>query len=137
MLFLFLAYSIGMAHSIIPHSHHGFENTIIEHQHALEQHQDHVIHNDHQDEGLFDFLVCLLSEGEELASEDYFSETLPQNGKLNFNRIGSVIPTLLHSEWMEKADSELFFSSTNSSEFQIAYQSILVDAISHRGPPIA
>jgi len=77
---LFLSYLIGFSHYLIPHCenahetdtvHDSQQNGIHLHQHHIEeglvdkdQEHDHFQHSDHFDEGIYDFLVCFLSEVE-------------------------------------------------------------------------
>ena len=145
MLLLF-AYSLGMAHSLIPHCHHGLQTTTEDHQHLIghlhhehksNEHEthDHVSHGGHLDEGLFDLLVCILSEGEQPQAEDHCAPILPavQNAtwtqsELNATFVFALFDALIHT------DLELA-SVTSNQEVVIDYESTDVAGFPHRGPP--
>lgn len=69
--FLLLVYSVSFGHQIIPHHHHEITD---DHEHlAAEKHEhciaeeathNHVAHEDHFDEGIFDYLACVLGNHE-------------------------------------------------------------------------
>ncbi|MBD78784.1 MAG: hypothetical protein CL840_07680 [Crocinitomicaceae bacterium] len=69
-LVLLLVYTTGFAHNLIPHCHQ-HENNPDAHVHGhmhvdshSHEHADHhhVDHGDHIDEGIYDYLYCVLSE---------------------------------------------------------------------------
>ncbi len=76
--FLLLVYSVSFGHQIIPHHHH--ENSE-NHSHHLEGAHDHcvteeethnhVAHEDHFDEGLIDYLGCVLGSHEHNSATEY------------------------------------------------------------------
>ena len=89
---LLVTYTLGFAHSLIPHceagdtehqiaahegsnSHHHHEH----HQHAPEDNVDHehIIHNGHLDGGLYDFIVCLLSDAQHPRNDCNLQHYLP------------------------------------------------------------
>lgn len=94
-LFLLFTYLIGFTHNVIPHCHHNADanHTHLEHhEHHTGSHDQgndrHVSHNDHLDEGVLDFIICLLSETEHPTpigdSQFYFStEKTPRTIGMN------------------------------------------------------
>lgn len=77
-ILLIFCYGLGFAHNLIPHQHNG-DHENHEHEHAVShddhQHQ-HINHQDHQDEGLLDFMLCLLIDLEHHeANLEFFKPT--------------------------------------------------------------
>ena len=68
--FLVFTYTLSFAHSLIPHcsephQHENDANTHHHHSHEQEgahEGHDHIQHLDHFDEGLYDLLICFLSD---------------------------------------------------------------------------
>ena len=115
-LFLMFAYAIGFTHNVIPHCHHQAADNQHEHtehhQHlsAGDDHNNegHVAHNEHLDEGVMDFIICLLSETEHPSPSGdesfYFSaEETPRTSSLNIN----VLPSLAIEASMIHAVSQI------------------------------
>ena len=141
-LVLLLSYSLGFTHNLLPHcsnpdqfshNHHELhEHHSEEHSHDIEH--EHIAHDNHEDEGLYDFLLCLLSEvdhhsHDELNAEFTFSKTSKVNLgflKVKFNAIAA-----------EKISAEYFlsFTSVKSIDFQHYYYSPHIWHLRHRGPP--
>ncbi len=77
--FLILSYTLSFAHSLIPHSEGLIDGQHIhdlshEHNHShskVHSHStdDHVIHADHFDENIYDYLICIFSDLEHGESE--------------------------------------------------------------------
>jgi hypothetical protein len=73
--FFLMIYFISFGHSIIPHHHHSKFETDCQYTKSksadcyhTEGAQEHFAHQDHEDEGLLDFLSCLLSTMDNEAS---------------------------------------------------------------------
>lgn len=69
--FLLLVYSVSFGHQIIPHHHHEISDEhnhhlVSTHDHCLaeKERHDHVAHDNHFDEGLIDYLGCVLGNHE-------------------------------------------------------------------------
>ena len=92
-LVLILSYTVGFAHNFIPHCsdvHTGENHSKVEHNHEHHNHDghdslikdhSHVEHGDHFDEGLIDYLVCLL-EGVQHHDHSCDAQCTPQNNVL-------------------------------------------------------
>ena len=92
-LVLILSYTVGFAHNFIPHCsdvHTGENHSKVEHNHEHHSHDghdslikdhSHVEHGDHFDEGLIDYLVCLL-EGVQHHDHSCDAQCTPQNNVL-------------------------------------------------------
>ncbi|MEZ4720499.1 MAG: hypothetical protein R2813_01315 [Flavobacteriales bacterium] len=75
---LLFTYGVSLAHSVIPHCHHGFEVSTADHEHAVaHEHHDsveqipqtedpanHINHQGHYDESLLDLILCLFSDSD-------------------------------------------------------------------------
>ncbi|MFT5818818.1 MAG: hypothetical protein ACI8ZM_000039 [Crocinitomix sp.] len=75
--FLLLVYSVSFGHQIIPHHHHQnseYHNPDLvgTHDHCVaeEETHNHVAHEDHFDEGIFDYLACVLGSHEHNSPTD-------------------------------------------------------------------
>ena len=141
-LVLLLSYSLGFAHNLLPHCSN--PDQLSHNHHELHEHYNgegsseldhaHITHNNHKDEGLYDFLLCLLSEvdhhtHDELNTEFTFSKTSKVNLgflKVKFNAITA-----------EKISVEYFssFISVQPIDFQHFYYSPRIGHLRHRGPP--
>lgn len=141
-LFLLLVYSLGFAHNLIPHchdvneafadhselGHHHHEHSEI-HDHDGENHE-HVAHGSHVDEGLYDFLVCILFEMEhqEHGSVLHF---LPTTIKV----VNSTQPFLVVLSNLSDVQEFDFIKPTFKTTVTPGYFSPLIGALSLRGPP--
>ena len=146
MLLLF-AYSLGMAHSLIPHCHHGLQTTTEDHQHLIghlhhehksNEHEthDYVSHGGHLDEGLFDLLVCILSEVEQPQAEYHCSPTLPAVQSSVWAQADLSVPfVIVLFDVLFNAELEPA-SVISNHEVVIDYQSADATAFPHRGPPV-
>ncbi len=80
---MLFSYTIVFAHNIIPHCPHSAGDDATcglhaihsdshhhEHNHDAGDEDSHIIHADHVDDGIFDFLVCMLSETEHSDNEN-------------------------------------------------------------------
>ncbi|MFK8038748.1 MAG: hypothetical protein AB8B74_10695 [Crocinitomicaceae bacterium] len=79
-VFLLMVYTISFGHSIIPQHHHLDANG--EHSEAMhcesdENDHEHISHDDHFDEGIWDFLGCLIENlHQELPADHHSCETI-------------------------------------------------------------
>lgn len=69
-LLLIAIYSLGFMHDVIPHcensnneKHHHHEHHV--HEQSETAYDGHIVHDDHMDEGIYDYLVCLVSDLEQ------------------------------------------------------------------------
>jgi len=144
---LILSYSLSFAQSLVPHCS---DLNSLEHSHDLErahqhqhkaQHDDsnenhsHITHNNHFDEGVYDLLICLMSDSEHGAS-DCCNQQLPSVSRVSIvlfqNDLAKAVSTFI-------AVFSLSISSEKDDYFDLIetiYRSPQVNALSLRGPPI-
>lgn len=151
--FLLLTYSLAFAHDLIPHCHTDISHSINDEQeinhhhhkhhnhnnepekHTKELMHQHIAHDNHLDEGLFDFVLCLLSEVEHpiaINHHHFFSiNTSSTSLKLLSNTIfTSLLQFGDHSE-LQKENSTAKYFTRKSSDFLMPEK-----PHSHtRGPP--
>ena len=141
-LVLLLSYSLGFAHNLLPHcsnpdqfshSHHELHEHHSDGELAESQHE-HIAHDNHEDEGLYDFLLCLLSE----ADHHYHYEL---NTDFTFSNISEINLDFLKVKFKAIAVAEItpdYFTSfipSRQLEPQQFYRSPFVGHLRHRGPP--
>jgi hypothetical protein len=74
-ILLILVFTIGFTHDFIPHHHEGIANInfskqdskehhLMHHQHvaAAQQDADDILHENHLDDNLYDYVICLLND---------------------------------------------------------------------------
>ncbi len=143
---LIFSYSLGFAQSLIPHCSvtdaehsHIAENT---HQHKhKEAHDDsheshtHISHDNHFDEGIYDLLICLMSDSHHGAS-DCCTQHVTSNASnltivLSHSELAKVISTFVAVfAIVEEKEPTLL------SDYNVAfYASPEINAQSLRGPP--
>ena len=149
-LLLLLTYSLGFAHYLIPHC----EASNIEHQvaasqenphHHHEHHQhtsddkdiDHedIVHNGHLDAGLYDYIVCFLSDAEHPAEDCNLQHYLPANtnDKIDSQLSKAQFVAVLFTVFcIVKQDEAL---PKSRSEFAAVYLSPPIGDSPYRGPP--
>lgn len=148
LAFLFLMiYFMGFSHGVIPHcqsknaadeiggNHHHHEH----HEHSVaeeENSDDHVVHNDHLDNGVYDFIICLISD---LEHEDNDCNmhlcakvNLQENSLNQFSKakLFAVVSVLFNIEFFVKP------KMVYSESISICISPPFLKNISHRGPPI-
>ena len=148
-LFLLFVYSISFAHDLIPHCHfsEATEKIAAEHgeqHHHLENHKhakiedlddDDILHENHLDDSLFDFVVCLLSELEHPASDAAHQHYIPvntnDNSKNELTKIKLVAVLTVVFNLSAVTESPLPFGNNTTLVLQVP------DIVSspHRGPP--
>ena len=143
---LMLAYSVGLAHNLVPHHHDHLpaeghaQHDHSSHQHHHHEHQDHeghehVEHSDHFDDGLWDFIVCVLSETELPESGHHHCLYLaaptvkaPANNTTTLDCLASVCR--VHYQHLPEVPVE-----TANSFFEFVYSPPPLYAAPLRGPP--
>lgn len=148
-LSLFFAYSIGFSHGLIPHCHHSDSSTPSETEHIAEHHfhdghhhnnhsseHFHIAHQKHYDEGLFDFIVCLLSESGHpyshtaylpLAQNYRYESPVSWPGPLKFTALGTTGYFPLGNNTALNANHPII-------KHLLSLQ--LISTAPHRGPPV-
>ena len=78
--FLLFVYSLAFGHQILPHHHHEDSS---DHNHCVTEKEahNHVAHEDHFDEGLLDYLACVLGSHEHNSTKEYAVFELVRNQK--------------------------------------------------------
>lgn len=147
--FLLLVYSISFAHDLIPHCHFSETSEQIstehgEQHHHLENHKhaktedlddDDILHENHLDDSLFDFVVCLLSEMEHPVGGGHHQQYIPASTNDNFKnelskiRLVAVLAVVFNLSTI--TESLLPFGNNTTLILQVP------DIVSspHRGPP--
>ncbi len=140
--FLILSYTLSFAHSFIPHS-----DTLIDGQHVHEftknhshshdlfhSHStvNHIQHEDHLDEDLYDYLICLFSDLEHGTSECLMEHELPS--QFNSSSFVFVIPFIsdFFSVEILSIDND---RPITFSDHQLFYTPPLNSSHKLRGPP--
>lgn len=147
---LIFAYSIGFAHEMIPHFHleDGIGNHLevsIEthhHHHHLGNHKqvntndgNNIVHEDHQDDSLYDYLVCLLSAANHTASYSSLDASFPSFEVDHFENQCNKNVIVNSSFFVNEAEVSClkvdFFTSDECD-----YLSPITESDPNRGPPI-
>lgn len=141
-LVLLLSYSLGFAHNLLPHcsnpdqfshSHHQ------SHEHHSEElsnevNDEHIAHDNHEDEGFYDFFLCLLSE----VDHHYHYEL---NTDFTFSKISQLnldfLKVKIDAVQSDESEQRVFTFFTPSLEFNIHqnYSIPFIGHQNHRGPP--
>lgn len=144
-LILLLTYSFGFAHNLVPHctdsgeenhnhspshNHHfHFEGEAINSEHA------DIVHDDHFDKGVYDFITCLVHESEspeeECSIEHCFTFSTNNFSLDDINKIQTAI--LLFVVFQPIVQNELI--EYFSIDVEINYLSPLLEDSPPRGPP--
>jgi hypothetical protein len=153
-LSLLFAYSLGFAHELIPHCHHnegvavlGEESATHSHEHEHEHHHhdqsqeseehehDHVQHQDHFDDGLMDFIICVLTAAEHPSSDaDHCYQMPATTNAIKFtawDKIKLIATfTAVFAEPVEEASADLLVPDAD-----VAFLSPPLANSTDRGPP--
>lgn len=145
-VFLLLTYLVGIGHEFLPHSHAdeaGTKETHNEHGHLHGHHyhaegdvvdHTHLAHQDHFDDGLFDLLICILSETDH--SDEDVHYVLPievnqaRNKDLNKAKLVAVLVSFI--PFIELSTQTESCSGFIKDGLVLAYQT----ASPLRGPPV-
>jgi hypothetical protein len=141
---LLLTYSLGFAHNLIPHcqkfysvesnSHQEKEKEKHHHEDLSSDHE-HIQHEGHYDEDLYDLLVCFLNEMEHPANDCNVEHCFPARtndasskvfAKAKF--ITALLTVIAHVDESEQ-------TSDYGSDSDAIYLSPPIDDSPHRGPP--
>jgi hypothetical protein len=145
---LLLSYTLGIAHNLIPHSHnHDGEKIIISHNangHQHHQHSDngtihkdheHISHNNHYDESLFDLMVCFINKIDHSTEQCKDQHYLPS--KTNSISIKNLKKIKLASVLL------ILFNEVESNNSYTFYEPLLFTSLTSyikvsplRGPPL-
>jgi hypothetical protein len=150
-LSLLFAYSLGFAHELLPHCHHsdgvavlGTENSEHSHQHNhqhdhadVDSDHEHVAHADHFDDGLMDFILCLLAESNHSSSHaDHCFDMPAERTAVSFSAWDKIklVATFaaVFAEKIEETTVENFVPEVN-----VAFLSPPLAYSVNRGPPTA
>lgn len=143
---LLFTYGVSLAHSVIPHCHHGFEAIVGDHEHAVahEHHDsveqipetedptDHINHQDHYDESLLDLILCLFTDSDH---PDSFGEDVFIPSTSTPLQLKSLSQVSLLTDLIVMIRSEEGAEDPNSPEFRVNYTSPELHTTGLRGPP--
>jgi hypothetical protein len=141
-LLLLLTYSVGFTHNLVPHccDTPPHENrTTTHHHHSATDEQiaehDHVTHNDHFDEGIYDYIICLVNEADNSETKCSVEHCFTINSnvfslkKMNTLQTAVVLFAVV-SIPVEDAPISNFLKKE-----ELAYASPPIENSPHRGPP--
>lgn len=141
--FLLFTSSLGFAHYLIPHCEAGnIEHKIATHHENHHQHtpgdnldHGHVVHNDHLDGGIYDLIVCFLSEMEHSTEDCNLKYYLlaKTNDKINTQLTITKLIAVLFTICCIAEQNETV--SAFSGEATAIYLSPPIDNAPNRGPP--
>ena len=143
--FLIFSYTVGFAHSVIPHcdnllNGNHIHNTAEGHNHQHHDHSDfshkdheHITHGNHFDKGIYDLLICLFSDLEHGESECNMQHNNPIEPSIEYNqqeyiKFISIFSTI-------SGDIKEIEQQRLSKLSESAYYSPELSAQSLRGPP--
>lgn len=146
-VFLLLTYSFAFAVELVPHCHidnHveylGFEkkgNHHGHHQHVSPENKDadDVFHENHLDDNLLDFVICLLSELEHPESDILHQHLIIyESNNIDYKSISKTkIIAVLASIFIEP--SVLMTNDKIDIPYLNEYQLLVVNSLPNRGPP--
>ncbi len=142
-LVLLLSYSLGFAHNLLPHCSnpdqfsHSHHQTHEHHTDAGDHasHAEHIAHDNHEDEGLYDFLLCLLSEVDHHYHDELNTDfTFSKISELNLDFLKIKINAVLNE--IKKPSVFASFIPTVEVDLQRSYSVPLIGHERHRGPPV-
>ena len=144
---LIFSYSLGFAQSLIPHQHdigdiaHNHSAKKTHHHQHKKAHDDsheshtHITHNNHFDEGIYDLLICLMSDFQHGANDCCTQHTNSNVSNvtivLTHNEVAKVISTFIAVFAIPEDKEALHFSELKEN----VYTSPEINAQSLRGPP--
>jgi len=141
-LLLLLTYSVGFAHNLVPHCA-DFDTEAHDNEHHHEHHSDaeehgnehdHVSHNNHLDENVFDYLVCLIHETETPDSDCSAEHCFVLNNPTTFKKINKAqVAIVLFAIFQPIVHNETIVHY--STGIEINYLSPPLEKSPHRGPP--
>ena len=143
-LFLLLTYSFAFAVELVPHSHINHVNMEKGEGHHHNNHQhvstenkdaDDVLHENHLDDNLLDFVICLLSKLEHPES-DIFQQHLIVSELNNINPKSiskTKVIAILTAIFVDS--SVLITNDEIDTPYLNEYQSLVVKSSPNRGPP--
>jgi hypothetical protein len=147
-LLLLLTYSVGFAHDLVPHCHVNkttnwtFKNPtkkdhhLAHHKHtrAVDLDENTIVHENHLDDSLFDFVVCILSEiehHEDFIHHHFIPGTTDHSLEKKLNN-----PSLTHIIFVSGLEFSPKESTIPSDTFSAHYtEASFVASSPHRGPP--
>lgn len=129
---------MGFTHGLIPHGHESNNHNHSHHEHDSENElgdHDHVEHNNHFDENIYDLFLCVLSDLEHGEHECSVEHNTKTNYRLLTNKntiISAQNPTRFR-------DLDLSISETLPYNVNVLYPSVscFYATQSRRGPPLA
>ncbi len=139
-LFFLAIYSLGFCHGVVPHceseSISSETHTHEHHEHGDDDSDDgHIVHADHFDEGIYDYIICLMVE----MNHDEDGCNFHHCAKVNLQDISlkqvsdieflAVLVSFLDLGLMDSDDVDFSESKVDFALYTIA------NSISHRGPP--
>jgi hypothetical protein len=142
--FLLLVYSVSFGHQIIPHHHH--DEASDEHNHQLvgthdhcvaeEKTHNHVAHEDHFDDGIFDYIACVLGNHEHNSSSEceFLEVSTDQKNNVNTSKKAADFGVEQASFSIALLQSQ---TPTCSVEQVIVNKDLLAENKAERGPPQA
>lgn len=142
---LLLVYGVSFGHQVLPHHHHEIDehhnhHSVGTHDHCIDEKEthghDHVAHEDHFDEGVIDFLACILGNHEHTPAGDCELTDAPNQQKNTVKDQEKTTATLVENPCVLEFIS--LEPQTEKSLFRSNFRShFLAESISLRGPPMS
>lgn len=150
-LFLLFTYTLGFTHDLIPHSHlgddalhstteqhydhHNKNHHDHQHGHHGEMNLEHIVHADHMDDGLIEYLMCVLGESHHGTTQNDRCFYTIANVKdiLKIRRAKDSFTTLMFALNADLNDNTL--SGIINPEVKVAYHPPPILRAPNRGPP--
>lgn len=139
---LLAVYAVSFGHNLVPHCHsddviveNGFDSEHLNcHQHASPENQDEddVLHQDHLDDSLFDYLLCILSELE-VDDTGLIHQTHAEipTKSISFTSPSLVFPTANNLSFGEVVGKKIFGNYYLVNFLKTPF----FESTPHRGPP--
>jgi hypothetical protein len=136
--FLLMVYAISFGHSVIPQHHHNNEfGEHVEETHceSEENGHEHISHDDHFDEGFWDFLGCLIENlHQELPADHHSCETISiVSQKVKTDRV--TVQQIIHLPNELAISIGLEVSGVNYTNPMLLADFLDSRPFSKRGPP--
>jgi len=142
-IFLFLNYSFAFAIELVPHCHIDNQANHIEtthedhhhhHQHVTVEDDDDIYHQNHLDDNLLDFVICVLSEIDHFESDSFHSHMVQSQTRVRPNVSFQIKVFVSVSEIVTEPDANRN-QIRQSKEISNDYLVDIVSSSPRRGPP--
>jgi len=138
---MLLIYAVSFGHQIIPHHHHAINSNhnhtnANTHNHCITEKDSHshVAHNDHFDEGVIDYLACVLGNHEDHPKDECVVLNTPNDQKNNAKN-----PTNLKEGLFFSVNQLAAYKTETILIFPLYFSNLCLNLVAQkkakRGPP--